>query len=137
MVFDLTRLETFKNVKVWLEELRENGNFEMSLMLVGNKSDMVEERKVSYEDAMSFAQENNLLYLETSAKTGSHVSEAFERLAMAIYDKVEEGLIDATQESSGVKIGTGISAIRLNTEKNLIDHEKSGRSGNNDGCIPC
>lgn len=99
-------------------------------MLVGNKSDMAEERKVSYEDAMGFAQENGLLYVEASAKTGSHVADAFEKLATTIYNKVEEGIIDVTQESSGVRVGTGGTAIQINRENVASGYKK------NDEC-PC
>jgi len=126
----MTRPETFKNVKTWLQEVHENGNSGISLMLVGNKSDMAEERKVSYEDASNFAQENDLLYIETSAKTGSHVKNAFEKLAATIYEKVQNGLIDVTQESSGVRIGTGMTAIHI-TKENIMPERKR------EGCEPC
>eukprot|EP00826_Nyctotherus_ovalis_P037069 TRINITY_DN3355_c0_g1_i1.p2 TRINITY_DN3355_c0_g1~~TRINITY_DN3355_c0_g1_i1.p2 ORF type:complete len:191 (-),score=49.28 TRINITY_DN3355_c0_g1_i1:186-758(-) len=131
LVFDMTRPETFKNVKTWLQEVHENSNSGISLMLVGNKSDMVEERKVSYEDAMSFAQENDLLYIETSAKAGSNVPQAFETLAEAIYRKVDEGLIDVTQESSGVRVGSGMTGIQINKETAMSGYKK------NDGCECC
>jgi GTPase SAR1 family protein len=53
-------------------------------MLVGNKSDLVEEdkslRKVSIEEATEFSKKHNLLFMETSAKTGHNVKEAFEAL---------------------------------------------------------
>lgn len=124
----MTRPETFKNVKTWLQEVHENSNSGISLMLVGNKSDMVEERKVSYEDAMNFAQENDLLYIETSAKSGSNVSQAFETLAEAIHRKVDEGLIDVTQESSGVRVGSGMTGIQINKETAMSGYKK------NDGC---
>eukprot|EP00826_Nyctotherus_ovalis_P037070 TRINITY_DN3355_c0_g1_i2.p2 TRINITY_DN3355_c0_g1~~TRINITY_DN3355_c0_g1_i2.p2 ORF type:complete len:130 (-),score=32.04 TRINITY_DN3355_c0_g1_i2:186-575(-) len=127
----MTRPETFKNVKTWLQEVHENSNSGISLMLVGNKSDMVEERKVSYEDAMSFAQENDLLYIETSAKAGSNVPQAFETLAEAIYRKVDEGLIDVTQESSGVRVGSGMTGIQINKETAMSGYKK------NDGCECC
>ena len=126
----MTRPETFKNIKSWLQEVHENGNSGISLMLVGNKSDMAEERKVSYEDASNFAQENDLLYVETSAKTGSHVKDAFENLAGTIYRKVEDGHIDVTQESSGVRIGTGMSAIHISKENTMGE-------GKREGCEPC
>jgi hypothetical protein len=57
-------------------------------MLIGNKSDLVEEdptaRKVSIEEATEFAKKYNLLFMETSAKTGNNVKEAFESLVESI-----------------------------------------------------
>eukprot|EP00826_Nyctotherus_ovalis_P040341 TRINITY_DN3971_c0_g1_i11.p3 TRINITY_DN3971_c0_g1~~TRINITY_DN3971_c0_g1_i11.p3 ORF type:complete len:103 (+),score=25.95 TRINITY_DN3971_c0_g1_i11:464-772(+) len=76
-------------------------------MLVGNKSD-IEEREVSTETAQNFAKLNGMEYIETSAKTGTNVKEAFDEMTKAIYLKVKNGIIDVTQESSGVKLGTEV-----------------------------
>ena len=55
VVYDITRRDSFNNVKKWLEEAQTNGNEYMSFILVGNKCDMEKEREVPYEEGQKFA----------------------------------------------------------------------------------
>lgn len=57
----------------WLEEARQNGNPNMTIMLIGNKSDLEHRRAVSTQDGENFAKENGLIFLETSAKSAANV----------------------------------------------------------------
>eukprot|EP00826_Nyctotherus_ovalis_P040343 TRINITY_DN3971_c0_g1_i6.p1 TRINITY_DN3971_c0_g1~~TRINITY_DN3971_c0_g1_i6.p1 ORF type:complete len:217 (+),score=56.14 TRINITY_DN3971_c0_g1_i6:40-690(+) len=107
LVFDLSHAESFKHVEEWIQEVKEVASASITLMLVGNKSD-IEEREVSTETAQNFAKLNGMEYIETSAKTGTNVKEAFDEMTKAIYLKVKNGIIDVTQESSGVKLGTEV-----------------------------
>jgi Ras-related protein Rab-2A len=59
----------------WLEEVRQNGNPDMVIMLIGNKCDLDARRQVSTEEGERFAKENNLIFMETSAKTAFNVEE--------------------------------------------------------------
>ena len=104
--------------------MKENGNTTITLALVGNKSDAIDDRKVSTEEAQSFAQDNDMLYIETSAKTGQNVPSAFEKVATQIYEKVENGEIDVNQESSGVRLGTGISTIHIDAQNTLSNKNR-------------
>lgn len=72
-VFDLANRESFNNISSWLEEI----NRTSLLYLIGNKSDKEAERQVPYNEAKFFAIENNMTYIETSAKTGEGVEEVF------------------------------------------------------------
>ena len=56
----------------------------MSFIMVGNKNDMEDQRKVSTEEAQALAEENGMVYLETSAKTGENVEKLFTNLAEII-----------------------------------------------------
>ena len=67
-------------------------------MLIGNKSDDVQKRQVSYEEGQAFAQENGLEFLETSAKTADNVEEAFVGTASEIYRKIKDGVFDVSNE---------------------------------------
>ena len=55
--------------------MRQNGNPDMVIMLIGNKSDLENRRQVSTEEGERFAKENGLIFMETSAKTAFNVEE--------------------------------------------------------------
>jgi Ras-related protein Rab-2A len=59
----------------WLEEVRQNGNPDMTIMLIGNKCDLDARRQVSTEEGERFAKENGLIFMETSAKTAFNVED--------------------------------------------------------------
>lgn len=105
LVYDVTRRESFMHLNNWLEGIAENGNADMVVALVGNKSDLDSRRTVSTEEGARFARDHNLLYLETSAKTAYNVEEAFLNTARAIYSKIQQGGIDITSETCGVRMG--------------------------------
>ena len=70
IVYDITKRETFENVQVWLDDIKNQCPQTVLLVLVGNKLDLENERQISYEEGESFAQKNNMYFFETSAKTG-------------------------------------------------------------------
>merc|ERR1712137_671439 len=76
LVYDITRRETFSHLSSWLEDARKHSNKDMTIMLIGNKSDLDQKRQVSFEEGEAFAKENGLVFLETSAKTAENVQEA-------------------------------------------------------------
>ncbi|RCH95757.1 Ras- protein Rab-2A [Rhizopus azygosporus] len=104
LVYDITRRETFEHLSVWLEDVRQHANPNTVIMLIGNKSDLESKRQVSREEAERFAQENGLFFLETSAKTANNIEEAFVKTAEEIQRKIQDGTIDLTSESNGVKL---------------------------------
>ena len=102
LVYDITKKESFRNVGRWLEEARQNGNQNMTIMLIGNKSDLGEQRAVQREEGAKFAQDNGLIFQETSAKTAQNVEEAFLRTAKDIYEKVSRGEVEVARETGVV-----------------------------------
>lgn len=110
LVYDVTRRESFQHLNTWLQGIAENGNSDMVIALIGNKCDLDSRRTVSTEEGARFARENNLLFLETSAKTAFNIEEAFTNSARAIYAKIQEGALDLTKQTSGVLLGpSGLS----------------------------
>lgn len=82
LVFDLTKKESFEGVQKWIKEHRLNSGKNAVIALAGNKSDVpVESREVDTTAVKAFAEENGLIYLETSAKTGENVNELFTTIA--------------------------------------------------------
>ncbi len=81
LVFDLTNSSSFEHLPQWIEEVRANIKSEIPLLLVGNKSDLIDQRMISIEEINQFTKDFNLYYMETSAKTGDGVGDCFYILA--------------------------------------------------------
>lgn len=94
LVYDVTRRETFGHLQSWLEDAKANSNTAITIMLIGNKSDLDAKRQVSFKEGEDFAKANGLVFMETSAKTAQNVDEAFLRTANMIYENVQKGAID-------------------------------------------
>lgn len=80
IVFDLTKRETFEKAVKWIDELRDQCDEVIQICLLGNKSDLVEEREIPLEEILQKCKEKEVIYREVSAKTGKGVKEAFEDL---------------------------------------------------------
>ncbi|XWS47279.1 hypothetical protein CRYUN_Cryun14cG0138700 [Craigia yunnanensis] len=105
LVYDITRRETFNHLAGWLEDARQHANANMTVMLIGNKCDLAHRRAVTTEEGEQFAKEHGLIFMEASAKTAQNVEEAFISTATKIYRKIQDGVIDISNESYGIKIG--------------------------------
>ncbi|XP_053142229.1 ras-related protein Rab-17 [Hemicordylus capensis] len=82
LVYDITRKESLEKAKVWLRELeKEFLQDEIIIVLVGNKLDLSPSREVTLEEAKEVAKRENILYMETSAKSNHQVTELFMTLA--------------------------------------------------------
>merc|ERR1711920_394306 len=81
VVYDITDMETYSGAKKWVDELQRQGDPDIVIALAGNKCDLDLKRKVRTEEARTYAEENGLLYIETSAKTGQNVDAIFRMIA--------------------------------------------------------
>jgi small GTP-binding protein len=93
LVFDLTNRLSFDDLNSWINDLNTLCAPNAHIILVGNKTDLVDSREIVESEALAFAQRYNLAYLETSAKSGNNVAEAFARLATEIFRKISDGQI--------------------------------------------
>nr|KJB46954.1 hypothetical protein B456_008G046500 [Gossypium raimondii] len=88
VVYDVTEMESFNNVKQWLNEIDRYANDSVCKLLVGNKCDLVENKVVDTQTAKAFADEIGIPFLETSAKDSINVEQAFLTMAGEIKKKM-------------------------------------------------
>lgn len=87
VVFDLTKADSFYNVATWVDEIHQHAPPDLPIVLVGNKSDLDNQRKISSQQATYLAEQLNLSYIETSALNSTNVEQAFILLVTSIYEK--------------------------------------------------
>merc|ERR1712169_89819 len=105
VVYDVTDMDSFNNVKQWLQEIDRYATEGVNKLLVGNKSDMTDKRAVEYTVAKEFADSLGIPFLETSAKNASNVEQAF--LTMARQIKERMGTTTANNTKPSVQVGQG------------------------------
>ncbi|CAI5734673.1 unnamed protein product [Peronospora destructor] len=126
LVYDITKHGTFENVERWLKELRDHADINTVIMLVGNKSDLRHLRAVSTEEAMAFAEKNNLAFIETSALEATGVDSAFQRILTEIYKLMSRKTIQAEENATAsLPTGNNIAITAENTTES--QKKKSGR----------
>lgn len=111
LVFDLTNHKTFDHVREWHKEVSEHIlPHHMVYILIGHKSDLNKDRKVTRDEAEQLAAEMGIRYVETSAKCNSNVDRAFQLLSRDIYELMKMGEITTRDGWDGVKSGltTGV-----------------------------
>ena len=91
--------ETFNRARAWINELKRQASPNIVIALAGNKADLASKRAVEAEHAETYAEENGLLFMETSAKTAQNVNEVFYEIG--------EWLIDCASNTNlhGVSFG--------------------------------
>ncbi|OAA48083.1 GTP-binding protein ypt1 [Beauveria brongniartii RCEF 3172] len=98
-------MDSFNNVKQWLQEIDRYATEGVNKLLVGNKSDMSDKKVVEYTVAKEFADSLGIPFLETSAKNASNVEQAF--LTMARQIKERMGTTAANNTKPSVQVGQG------------------------------
>ena len=117
IVYDINNEDTFDSVQSWIQECKLQTPKTVTMILVGNKCDL--ECKVDRNKAKELAEENKMLYFETSAKTGKGVDELFKKSAAKIKDNIENNYYDLSNETCGVKIGNLLYDDQIKKNKKL------------------
>ncbi|KAJ5077759.1 ras and ef-hand domain-containing protein [Anaeramoeba ignava] len=86
IVYDITNPLSFRRLGDWYQEFKSQAEDNSIIMIIGNKCDLENDRKILQEDAEKFAKEHDILFMETSAKDGTNVEETFSKLMNKIYN---------------------------------------------------
>ena len=86
LIYDVTNIKSYENIKKWINEIKEEISEEVTIVLVGNKIDNEGERKISKEQGEKLANDYNVAFFETSAKTGQGINESVFYLVQKIVD---------------------------------------------------
>jgi Ras-related protein Rab-1A len=98
IVFSLLDLDSFEHVKTWLDEIEQFCKKDCLKVLVGNKCDKLDKRQVDYIVAKEFAENKNLIYIETSAKNNININMLFEILCESLYQRKKFILNDKEEQ---------------------------------------
>ncbi len=87
LVYDITSDDTFQHVTTWMDAIHNMAKQDVPIILVGNKTDMENERRITTEEGQKLAEKYKLLFKEVSAMTGDGVADVFTMLTIALFDK--------------------------------------------------
>ena len=89
IIYDITSEKSYINCKMWVQMIKEECGSHMKIIIVGNKSDLNDQRKIDEEEVMNYAKEQNTQYIETSCKTGENIRKAVSILCEKIMENKE------------------------------------------------
>eukprot|EP01118_Nematostelium_gracile_P006189 TRINITY_DN1990_c1_g2_i1.p1 TRINITY_DN1990_c1_g2~~TRINITY_DN1990_c1_g2_i1.p1 ORF type:complete len:222 (+),score=60.06 TRINITY_DN1990_c1_g2_i1:114-779(+) len=100
LVYDITKMSTFNNLQLWIRELYDNvDKNNITIMLVGNKSDLESIREVSSEKGKKLAEKYQMSFMEVSALDNTNIEQAFNDVLHQIFDRaVRPNMIGGTNE---------------------------------------
>ena len=88
IVYDITDKKSFNQLANWYDEILNHNDEKIDAIIVGNKNDLISERKVDYETGKYFAKSLGMDFVETSAKDSFNVEYAFLSLAKKIKERI-------------------------------------------------
>lgn len=136
LVYDITNAKSFESLSErWMTQLNDHASSDdLAKLLVGNKSDLEPSREVPREKAEQFCSEYGMEMLETSAKSGENVLQAFEKLIGIVHSRALEA---AAKSKGGIKgmdnAGGPNSGFKLDSDNNGKNAASDG-SSNACGC---
>lgn len=95
LVYDITNEKSFENIKTWIKNIEQHASADVEKMILGNKCDMEDKRKITKEQGEQLAKEYNVKFMETSAMNRTNVEQAFIEIASDIKNKMDQRDVSA------------------------------------------
>ena len=124
IVYDITNRNSFNSVQSWIDDCTKQTPKSILLLLIGNKNDLNDKREVQYEEGAEFAKKRNMIFLETSAKTGNNIDNIFERSVKQIDQNILDNKYDLDNENCGIRKGLRTESFVLSVEKSKEKKKK-------------
>ena len=125
IVYDISNRESFEHISNWIEDCTAQSPKTVFMILVGNKSDLINNRQVSLEEGREMAKNNNMMFFEASAKTGENVDKIFEESSKEINNKINQGYYDLDSDICGIK--KGLNAVGAAGGNMIINNQNNPR----------
>ncbi|KAH9733557.1 ras-related protein RABH1b [Citrus sinensis] len=126
IVYDVASRQSFLNTTKWVEEVRTERGSDVIIVLVGNKTDLVDKRQVSIEEGEAKARELNVMFIETSAKAGFNIKgiviglETYIYATSIMFDGVEKLLCLALFRKIAAAL-PGMETLSSTKQEDLVD----------------
>ena len=109
VVYDITQKKSFENIEKWVNDLKVAGDPKITIILIGNKSDLEDKRQVLKDQGEEKARSFGCAFLETSAYSGDNIEKAFNLMIKEIYEKFSsdstgEGDLDPGSKGDDLKL---------------------------------
>ena len=124
IVYDITNETSFNNIEKWFDKIHEENDKEIPVIIVGNKCDLENERKIPTEKAKEKAQNLKCAFFETSALKAINIEQIFEELVNTIYDKTGGNKSDDDIHIEIVNENKGVNINSENNEENGDNNKK-------------
>ena len=123
LVYSIDNRITYDNIESWLNEIKSQANPEIKIFLIGNKTDLEDQRQITKEEAVKFGEDHSFnFFLETSAKTGFNAQNIFIRAAEELYMTHLDYRDRATRPSSMITVPSN-NQYDMNANNFMIDDE--------------
>ena len=118
IVYDITRKNTFDNIDKWITDLKLNGDKNICIIILGNKSDLIDKREIKKNDGIKKDEMYKTAFLETSALNGDNISKAFDELIEQIV--INNKNIFQDDNENEIDKGVNLNDEKNNNKKNVV-----------------
>ena len=137
IVYDITNQDSFNDVKDWINDCKNYANSNIHMVLVGNKIDLAESRKISTEEGTELANKYNMDFFECSAMTGENIESIFLGLCEYLSYNMDKGKYDLNNPSSGISEETILeNELKIN-KTFVLNREDNDNEGKNKSKKKC
>ena len=107
LMYDITNRNSFESIKNWLIEVEKHADKNIYKVLIGNKIDLEKDRDITYNEGKEYAESEGMKFIETSAKDGSNIEEAFELITKEIIKSNINKNVNEIENKNNSKINLG------------------------------